>query len=238
MENELRQLPVSRSDPAGRILYREAGRSFVLRPTVLGDADAIAEAVAASLPELRAFMPWAHGDSSARAQLERLKTAEADYRAGRELSMALFDERSGELLTVVGLHPRTKLNPAALELGYWTPTPHSGHGFATLASRICIVYAFELLDCDRVQVMHDDANPASGRVVAKCGFHREGALRHAIAAPSEALVAGGYRGTNVSHLYALVPEDRAALAWYRPTLAAMTVYNLAGHPISLAGLPR
>jgi RimJ/RimL family protein N-acetyltransferase len=238
MENELRLLPVTRSDPAGRILFREAGRAFVLRPTVLGDADAIAAAVAASLPELRAFMPWAHGDSSARAQLERLKIAEADYRAGRELSMALFDERSGELLTVVGLHPRTKLNPAALELGYWTPTPHFGRGYATLASRICIVYAFELLDCDRVQVMHDDANPASRRVVEKCGFHWEGKLRNVIAAPSEAIVAGGYRGTSISHQYALVPEDRAGLDWYRPTLAALTVHNLAGHPISLVGLPR
>lgn len=238
VESDLRHLPVSREDPAGRIVYRDGRRAVVLRPALTTDAEAIAAAVAASLPELRPFMPWAHGDNSPRAQLERLKTAEADYRAGRELQMTLADETTGELLTFVGLHPRTVLNPSALEIGYWTPTPHANRGFATLATRIAVIYAFELLDCDRVQVMHDEANPSSRRVVEKCGFRFEGTMRNAIAAPSEQLVASGYRGTNLTRLYALVPEDRAALDWYVPTLRALTVENLAGYSISLAGLPR
>jgi RimJ/RimL family protein N-acetyltransferase len=238
VDSDLRRLPVSREDPAGRIVYRDGRRALVLRPTLVTDADAIAAAVAASLPELRPFMPWAHRDNSPRAQLERLKKAEADYRAGRELQMALADEATGELLTFVGLHPRIALNPSGFEVGYWTPTPHANRGFATLATRIAIVYAIELLDCARVQIMHDEANPSSRRVVEKCGFRFEGTMRNAIAAPSADLVASGYRATSLTRLYGLVPEDRASLDWYVPTLRALTVENLAGHPVPLAGLPR
>ncbi len=231
-QTDLASLPVTRSNPASRIEYRSGEVLVVLRPTGLDDAEAIAAAVLASTPELLPFMPWAQKDNSPRAQLERLKSVEADYRAGRELVMGLFDGRTGAFLSSIGLHPRVPLNPSGLEVGYFTPSAHAGQGWATLGTRIAVAYAFEHLGCDRLQVMHDEANAASRRVIEKCGFRFEGVMRNMVARPTPELVAGGYRGTALSRMYSLVPEDRASLAWYAPLRDALTVHNLAGHAVA------
>jgi RimJ/RimL family protein N-acetyltransferase len=228
-QDDLASLQVTRSNPASRIEYRSGEVFVVLRPTRLDDAEALSAAVLASAAELLPFMPWAQKDNSPRAQLERLKTAEADYQAGRVLVMGLFDGHTGAFLSSVGLHPRVPLNPSGLEVGYFTPSAHAGRGWATLGTRIITAYAFEHLGCDRLQVMHDEANGASRRVIEKCGFRFEGLMRNMVARPPPELVAGGYRGTPVSRMYSLVPEDRAALAWYAPLRDALAVYNLAGH---------
>jgi RimJ/RimL family protein N-acetyltransferase len=234
MQPDLRALSVSRAHPAARIVYRAHDTRVVLRPTRVQDAEALSAAIAESVHELRAFMPWAHGDVGPLAQLTRLKQVEADYAAGRDLHMALFDERSGEFLACAGLHPRVPFNPRGLEVGYWTRSGKAGRGLATLATQIITAYAFELLECDRVQVMHDEANVASRRVIEKCGFHFEAALRNFAARPAPEIVAGGFRHSAVHRMYSLVPEDRAALPWYAPLLSALTVDNLAGHPVPLS----
>ena len=232
---DLETLPVTRQSPASRIEYASAGARVVLRPTGVADAQAISAAVMASIPELLPFMPWAQKDNSPRAQLERLKTCEADYRAGRELTMGLFDAATGAFLCGAGLHARVPLNPNGLEVGYFTPTAHVGRGWATLAARLLVAYAFELLGAERVQVMHDEANAPSRRVIEKCGFRFEGTMRDVVARPTADLVAGGYRGTTLSRMYALVPEDRETLPWYAPVVSAMRVYNLAGYEVPMPG---
>ncbi|MEJ7733714.1 MAG: GNAT family protein [Polyangiaceae bacterium] len=223
-------LGVSRDNPASRIEVQHETRQLVLRPTLRTDAEAITAAALASAAELRPFMPWAHGDVSLKTQLARLKLAEAAYWSGRELLLVLCDAASGEHLSYVGLHPRTALNPAALEVGYWTPTAHVGKGLCTLATRLAVAYAFEWLGSDRVQVMHDELNEASRRVVDKCGFHFEGVLRNGTGAVDAAIVAGGYHASRRTRLYALLPEDRAALGWYAPLLEQMTVFDQVGQP--------
>lgn len=221
-------LGVSRDNPASRLEYRDGTRHLVLRPTLRTDAEAITEAILASRDELRAFMPWVHGEVSVKQQLARLKDAEAAYWTGRDMVMVLCEAESGEPVGFVGLHARTALNPTALEVGYWTPTRHAGKGMCTLAARLAILYAFEWLGSDRVQVMHDEVNVASRRVVEKCGFRYEGTLRNATAAVEPAVVAGGYRASRMTRCYALVPEDRAELDWYAPLLERVTAFDQVG----------
>jgi len=55
-------------------------------------------------------------------------------------------------------------------LGYWIAVSHWGRGLATEAARRVLGYAFETLDAPRVRAGHYADNPASGRVLAKCGF--------------------------------------------------------------------
>jgi ribosomal-protein-serine acetyltransferase len=233
MQQDLRSLPISRNNPARRVTYRDDRHHVELRPTGVEDAEAIGAAVNASLPELRPFMPWAQGDTSVLFQLERLKRVHADYLTGRELGMGLFDVPSGAFLAGLGLHPRVPLNPRGLEVGYWTPSANAGKGFATLATKIAIAYAFELLECDRLQVSHDETNAASRRVVEKCGFRYEGTMRNMIGRPDPQIFAGGYRGTSRSRHYALVPDDRPSLDWYRGVVDALAAENLVGYPVEM-----
>src|SRR5262249_12703432 len=157
-------------------------------------------AVNASLPELKPFMPWAHHRHTARSQIERIRGGEAAYFAGQDLVMGLFDE-AGAMRAMVGLHPRVALNPSALEVGYWAPTEHTGKGWTTLAVRVAIVYAFDKLCADRVQVMCDEANAGSRHVIDKCGFTLEGRLANVIAEVAPEVREGGYRGTGLNLLF-------------------------------------
>jgi len=63
------------------------------------------------------------------------------------------------------------------KLGYCLDEPAWGHGFATEAAGALLQWAFDTLDLNRVQTEADTRNTASGRVLEKLGFVREGTLR-------------------------------------------------------------
>ncbi len=230
-QTPLDQIPITRARPARRILVRgDEGERWVLRPTVMTDVGAILDGYDASLNEIVAFMPWAHRTQDTLMQLDRLRDAEANYYAGRELTMALFRVENGveRFATMVGLHPRMPLNPTGLEIGYWTPTPMTRKGITTFAVKVIVTYAFRKLGAERVQAICDEANIGSWRVMEKVGMVREGSLRNVTKAPEPELVAGGFVHTGSNFMYALTPEDFAALPWVADIEARMTYENIVG----------
>jgi RimJ/RimL family protein N-acetyltransferase len=87
---------------------------------------------------------------------------------GAELCWAIVLD--GALIGLCGLEPRSD-DP---ELGYWLGASYWGRGFATEAARAVIDYAFGELG---YEVLHSGArvtNPASRRVLEKCGFQWTG----------------------------------------------------------------
>jgi RimJ/RimL family protein N-acetyltransferase len=230
----LTDLEVSRQYPAREIRVRRGDEALVLGPTLMTDAEAIATAADASKAALKAFMPWAHFPQNELSQLQRLRGVEADYFAGRDLTMGLFREVPGgrrELVVMVGLHPRVPLNPTALEVGYWAPTRFAGQGYTTFAVKLVVTYAFDKLGADRVQVMCDQANAASRRVIEKCGFAFEGVFRNVTPPITPDLVAHGYAATGLCPMYALFPDTFSALPWVAETRASMRYVNLAGYEL-------
>jgi RimJ/RimL family protein N-acetyltransferase len=225
----LKDLPVSREYPALEVRYHGDDEDLVLRPTRMGDAEAITAAIQASLPALREFMPWAHKPQTALSQLERLRIVETEYFSGRELVLGLFAQDQS-FRCMVGLHPRVPLNPRGLEVGYWAPTPVTGKGWTTLGVKLVLCYAFDRLGCDRLQVLHDEANVASRRVIEKCGFVREATLRGMTYREAPELHAQGFLGTDRHGLWAQFPDGFAALPWVPALRARVTYVNLAGYP--------
>jgi ribosomal-protein-serine acetyltransferase len=223
--------PISRTNPARRIRVAGVdGSSYVLRPTLVSDVDAILDAIEESLPELMRFMPWSHLPQSVTGQIARLKVVEADYLAGRELNMGLFRVMpDGERLVVmVSLLPRIALNPAALEVGYWARTSESGRGLTVFATKIAVAYAFDKLGSDRVQAICDSANVASRGVLERVGFVHEGTLANLTARPSAELSAAGFVHTGKNPLLALTPERYAELAWVEELRGRSTYENVLG----------
>jgi ribosomal-protein-serine acetyltransferase len=221
--------PVDRTHPPSRLVYRDATRQLTLRPWTPGDVDALVDAVNASLPQLQAFMPWAHVTITREVQYAHVAKSQCDYHAGREYGFGVFSE-AGEVIGGLGLHPRVALNPRALEVGYWCHTAHAGRGWTTLAVRMATVLAFDRFGCDRLQVTHDEANVASGRVVERCGFAFEGVVRNGVAAVPDELRATGYRGTARHRLYALLPEDLPRLDWIASVRAGTTIHDALTTP--------
>ena len=85
------------------------------------------------------------------------------------------------LIGLCGLLMKPRKTP---EIGYWLGVPYWGHGYATEAARAVIDHAFEDLGLDRLEAGARVSNPASRRVLEKCGFQWSGVtlLRiHAIA---------------------------------------------------------
>ena len=63
---------------------------------------------------------------------------------------------------------------AAPELGYWLGVPHWGQGFATEALHAVIDFAFSEFEHTALHAGARVTNPASRRVLEKCGFQWTG----------------------------------------------------------------
>lgn len=63
------------------------------------------------------------------------------------------------------------------EVGYWLAKPFWGRGIMTaVVKRVC-QYAFEEFGLEKITAQVFTHNPASARVLEKCGFQQEGYLR-------------------------------------------------------------
>src|SRR5262245_11513121 len=62
------------------------------------------------------------------------------------------------------------------EIGYWLGLPYWGRGYATEAARAVIDHAFEDLRLDLLTAGARVSNPASRRVLEKCGFQWTGVV--------------------------------------------------------------
>ena len=83
---------------------------------------------------------------------------------GRETVFTI--ELDGALIGMCGLDPR----PEGAELGYWLGVPFWGQGLATEAARAVIDYGFATLGHEVLSSGARVSNPASRRVLEKCGF--------------------------------------------------------------------
>ena len=135
-------------------------------------------------------------------------------RAGRFIaaSRALAEEGSGVRLaldggpdgTFIGWCSLTKWNREfrSASLTYILAEAAWGQGYATEAARALLGWGFDVLDLNRVQAETDTRNEASGRVLEKLGFVREGMLRE------DCIVAGE---VSSSFVYGLLRREWDAL---------------------------
>jgi RimJ/RimL family protein N-acetyltransferase len=134
---------------------------LILRPPQLQDAKAIA-ALANDIRIAQNTLRLPHPYTVADAE-----TFIASMDKGEGEAAFIVTLRSGALIGVAGI---AKLNGNAPELGYWLGVPFWGHGYATEAARAVIDHAFTEIGCEQLQSGARISNPASRRVLEKCGF--------------------------------------------------------------------
>ena len=66
---------------------------------------------------------------------------------------------------------------ASVEVGYSLARWLWNGGYMTEALARVIDYTFDAMDINRIEAQHELDNPASGRVMEKCGMRKEGVLR-------------------------------------------------------------
>ena len=102
----------------------------------------------------------------------RLSDAEAFIaQANKEGDLAFLITHEDEPIGACGL---AQLDGPAPDLGYWIGAPYWGNGYATEAARALIDYAFTELGHEALQAGARVTNPASRRVLEKCGFQWTG----------------------------------------------------------------
>jgi ribosomal-protein-serine acetyltransferase len=141
----------------------------ILRRYREGDEAALVETVTTSLDHLGPWMPWAVGYSRA-AAAEFLAGAAWDWAAGAAYNYAII---TGGVLAG-GISLMARIGPGGLEIGYWVHQGYTRRGLATTAAAALVQQAFALPGIDRVEIVHDELNVASGGVPRKLGFTEAG----------------------------------------------------------------
>jgi ribosomal-protein-alanine N-acetyltransferase len=104
-------------------------------------------------------------------------------------------------LTVSGIIGIVKINVMGHRsvIGYVIHRPYWGNGFATTAVRQATALIEEIPEVARIWATCALENPASARVLEKCGFEHEGILRNWVTYPAQ----GGSAFDN--HSYVKIP---------------------------------
>jgi len=115
--------------------------------------------------EMLARMPHPYGEAEARSFI-----AMTALRRSVGVSYAVTLAEGGELLGCAGLNATDR----GLELGYWIGEPHWKRGYATEAAHALVDLAFRATDIGVLHASCRVINPASRRVIHKCGFQYAG----------------------------------------------------------------
>ena len=126
-------------------------------------------------PLVSRYVVWQRHETPADSK-EFLSGIIADNRSGGGITFAVQDKESGAMIGTLGFNWIDRENHVA-ETGYSFSREYWGRGLATEALRALMTYGFDTLHLNRIEGQCDVRNPASGRVMEKCGMRREGLLR-------------------------------------------------------------
>ncbi len=101
------------------------------------------------------------------------------YRSSLPGSWAIELKETGKVVGTIGYMSYNADN-ATVEVGYSLAREQWGKGLMTEALTAVIGETFRALDVHRIEAMHFTDNPASGRVMEKCGMTHEGHMRERV----------------------------------------------------------
>lgn len=131
--------------------------------------DGVHAAIEASHAELREFMDWMTDEPRTRQDsVDFLELCDAQWVSGEAFNYVMTDPGTGEVIGVCGL--MTRPGPHRLEIGYWVRSDRAGAGVATTAAALLTDAGLAVDGIDIVEIHHDAANVASGRVPEKLGY--------------------------------------------------------------------
>jgi RimJ/RimL family protein N-acetyltransferase len=124
-----------------------------------------------AVAEMTAVHPHPYPPAQADAFVLRARTENAN---GAALTMAITPKRRpDELIGIVGIKGPTEATREPF-MGFWLAGSHWGRGLATEAARAMIDAAFAYTPMDALTASARVVNPASRRVLEKCGFASQG----------------------------------------------------------------
>jgi len=146
---------------------------LLLRKMTMADAQDIYEY--SSDPEVSRHVLWdAHRSlHDSRAYLRYILR---QYRNAEPSSWGIVLKQTNRLIGTIGFMWWNQENHSA-EVGYSLARSQWNRGLMTEALWAVLRFGFEEMRLHRIEAQHEIDNPASGRVMEKCGMRQEGVLR-------------------------------------------------------------
>ncbi len=169
------KMPATPQDYFARLPILETERLTLRRMTLRDAADVFAYS---KDPEVARHVLWdAHRDIGESRMYLRYMVQQ--YRLGQPSSWGIIDKASGRLIGTIGFMKHDPDN-SCVELGYSLAREFWGQGLMPEALDAVLKECFTVLKVHRVEAQHFSGNPASGRVMEKCGMQHEGRFRQRI----------------------------------------------------------
>ena len=137
------------------------GDGFCLRPYRRGDEEALARVAnnPAIAGNMASIFPNPYTLQDAESWIARCESAPEG-----ELSFAI--DIDGIVCGGTGVHARTWWSPYTYEIGYWLGESYWGRGIVTQAAGLVVLYAFDTLGAERVDVLSRHTIPIT--LSARC----------------------------------------------------------------------
>ena len=154
-------------------LPRIEGNGFVLRPWRAQDLESLVvhandESISRSVSDR---FPFPYSKADAEAFLSE---------PAKPPTIVLAIEIEGVAVGGIDARPGAAELRVGAEIGYWLARCHSGGGIMSRVVTCWCEHLFSEYGFERLQATVFSNNPASSRVLEKCGFQREGILRRAV----------------------------------------------------------
>jgi ribosomal-protein-alanine N-acetyltransferase len=146
-----------------------SNEDLILRPFVDEDAPRVQllagdQRIAATT----ATIPHPYPDGAALAWISQTRE---QWASAETASFAITLAPAAELAGAISL---MNIKDGVAELGYWVGAPYWGRGIATCAARCLIDFGLSELGLRRIHARCLSRNPASGKVLLRCGFTHTG----------------------------------------------------------------
>ena len=150
----------------------ETERLLIRKLTIRDDQDIYA---VSSNPKVSKTVLWSTHRSifDSRAMLRGVLRA---YRMDEPAAFGIVLKETGRVIGTIGFISLDYDNSCG-EIGYSLKYECWNHGYMTEALSAMLDFGFNKVYLNRIEGMFDVQNPASGRVMEKCGMKKEGVLR-------------------------------------------------------------
>ena len=151
-------------------------KRLILRKFVLADADNMFKNWTND-DEVTKYLTWpTHNDVEVSQSIVSLWEEESKIESNYQWCIELKEIKEA-IGSIAVVHSKEEIE--AVEIGYCIGKAYWKQGIMTEAFMALIRFLFEEVQVNRIAARHDFNNPASGKVMAKCGLQLEGISRQA-----------------------------------------------------------
>ena len=127
--------------------------------------------------ENTANMPYPYKEADAEFLIHEV--VDKGFENETDFVFAIRNKENGLIMGLIGIHHWDKANQKA-EIGYWLGKEFWNKGYVTEAMAEVLVFGFHVLNLNKITASFFPHNPASGRVMEKCGMKQEAVLKQEI----------------------------------------------------------